>query len=84
MEFHTGAGTPYYLVIEMCVSCHSMRMRPMDTGGFWLDRWKPLQYSKGYLLPSGGGRLMDVERAPLRLREYIQNTSVVRVDDSQE
>lgn len=84
VELHVGAGAPYYLVIEMCTSCRSMRFRPMDTTGFWLDRWKPFKYSQGYLLPPGGGRLADEERAPLRIREYIENATITEVDDSEE
>lgn len=84
VERHVRGAEAYFVVIQICRSCHSLRSRPLSMDGFWLDRWKPLEYSKGYLLPAGGGRLRDEERAPLRLAEFINsNNNIVTVNDEE-
>lgn len=55
----------------------------MNLQGFWLDRWKMQRYTPGYLLPPGSGRLTDHDRAPLRLAAYVNDASVLMIDDEE-
>lgn len=67
---HHRVGAEVYEVIERCRFCTNRRVRNMNSGGYWLDRWH-IDYRNNYLLPKGAGRIAPALQATLRISEIL-------------